>query len=116
MTGADLSFLRPLALTICLEEAAACIMGVRNGRGPALILLANCLTNPAMHLFAGMLVPFIGLQGAKLVICAVMEPLIILLEGWIYEHGRIGVSHPYRFSFILNVSSIAGGVIWKLFF
>ncbi len=110
---ADFSFLIPMALTAVIEMGVGYLLGIRNVRGQLLIALANIVTNPLLHLIAGLLYLRMDLSAVHLVIYLVLEPLVILLEGWIYRMG-LDMSHPYRNSLIMNAVTIAGGLLWML--
>lgn len=111
--NADLSFLIPLALTVLIETSVAVLLGIRKPKQLVLVALANIVTNPLLHLLAGAVYRTFGAQAMRAVIYIVLEPLVILAEGWIYQK-RLGISHPYRVSVIMNMVTIAGGVIWTL--
>lgn len=108
---ADLSFLIPMALTVVIEMLVGYLLGVRTVKQQILIALANILTNPLLHLIAGLLYPKLGLPAVHMLIYFVLEPLVILLEGRIYQIG-LGIPHPYRISLIMNLITIAGGLLW----
>ena len=110
---ADFSFLIPMALTAVIEMGVGYLLGIRSARGQLLIALANIVTNPLLHLIAGLLYLRMDLSVVHVVIYLVLEPLVILLEGWIYRMG-LDMPHPYRNSLILNTVTIAGGLLWML--
>ena len=109
--SADLSFLIPMGLTALIEMAVGYLLGIRSLKQQILIALANIVTNPLLHLLAGQVYLKFGMPVAHVLIWLVLEPLVILLEGWIYQFG-LEVPHPYRISLIMNTGSIAGGLLW----
>lgn len=106
-------FLVPMALTVVLEVLTAFLLGIRRPKQLLLVVLVNVLTNPLLHLFAGLLYRVLPMSVIHVLIYAVLEPLVILTEGRIYEMG-LEVSHPYRVSFIMNLVTITGGLLWML--
>ncbi len=113
MMNADLSFLVPLGATVLLEVLTGFLLGLRGKKELLLVVLVNVLTNPLLHLLAGGVYVLAGREWMRIAIYAVLEPLVILAEGWIYQFG-LKVSHPYCMSFIMNLVSITGGVVWTL--
>lgn len=108
----DLSFLIPLTATIALEVMTAILLGFRTKWQIGLVVLVNILTNPLLHLLAGLVYILAGRSLMRIAVFAVLEPLVILTEGWIYQRG-LELSHPYRASLIMNlVTIIIGGVLW----
>ena len=110
---ADISFLIPMTLTAVIEMGVGTLLGIRSARGQMLIALANILTNPLLHLIAGLLYLRMDLPAVHMVIYLILEPLVILLEGWIYRMG-LNMPHPYRNSLIMNAVTITGGLLWML--
>ena len=111
--AADFSFLIPMALTAVIEMGVGYLLGIRSARGQLLIALVNILTNPLLHLIAGLLYLRMDLPAVHMVIYLILEPLIILLEGWIYRMEP-DMPHPYRNSLIMNAVTITGGLLWML--
>ena len=106
-------FLVPMALTAVLEVLTAFLLGIRRPGQLRLVALVNVLTNPLLHLIAGLLYRVLPMTVIHVLIYAVLEPLVILLEGRIYQMG-LDVSHPYRVSFIMNLVTVTGGLLWML--
>ena len=106
-------FLAPMALTAVLEVLTAFLLGIRRPGQLRLVALVNVLTNPLLHLIAGLLYRVLPMNVIHVLIYAVLEPLVILLEGRIYQMG-LDVSHPYRVSFIMNLVTVTGGLLWML--
>ena len=109
----ELLFLVPMALTAAFEVMTAFLLGIRRPRQLLLVAPVNVLTNPLLHLFAGLLYRVLPMAVIHVLIYAVFEPLVILLEGRIYQMG-LDVSHPYRVSFIMNLVTVTGGLLWML--
>ena len=107
-----LLFLRPLLATIVIEVLLACLLGQRKGRTLLLVVLVNMVTNPLLHLAAGSLLQKMPLSQVHWIVYAVMEPLVVLIEGLLY-HRCTDLRHPYLFSLILNTGSLTGGWLWK---
>ena len=112
---AELWFLRPLVLTVLFELAGAYLCGIRRRRCLGVVVLVNVITNPLLQIVSGLLSRILSGGVLKAVMYLVLEPLIVLAEGWVY-HRTITHDHPYRLSLILNVISIAGGFLWKTLF
>ena len=108
----DLLFLRPLLRTVLIEAAAVWLIGIRNRKDLMLVVLVNVLTNPLLHLFARLFRMVLSGTAASVLVLAVLELLVVLAEGWIYEKGS-EISHPYRISLILNMCSLTGGLLWS---
>jgi len=107
-----LRFLVPLFLTVAFEAGGAFLLGIRERKKLLLILLTNMLTNPCLTLCGALLYRHLPMPAVRLIVYALLEPLIILAEGRIYQ-SYLEEEHPYRISFILNVISIAGGILWN---
>ena len=105
-------FLVPLILTEILEGIGAVLLGIRGRKNLLLIFLANMITNPALTLCGALLYRRLSMNAVLAVIYLILEPLIILAEGKIYE-SYLEEKHPYRISFILNLISMIGGVLWN---
>lgn len=108
----SLLFLRPLVLTLLFEVSASIVIGLRKPKQLLLVVLVNVLSNPLLHLSAGLLYRYLPLPAVRVMVYVILEPLVILLEGWIYAKSGI-IPRPYRNSFILNVISLGGGLIWN---
>lgn len=104
-------FLIPLFLTVFLEEAGALACSLR-GRHLIEVLLVNMITNPAMHLAAGISARVLPMETVMRMVWFVFEPLIILAEGNLYARDR-SFPHPYRMSLIMNLITITGGLVWN---
>ncbi len=105
-------FLVPLFLTVVLEEAGAWLLGIRERKKLVLILLVNMITNPCLTLCGALLYRQFPMHVVRIIVYALLEPLIILAEGRIYQ-SYLEEEHPYRISFILNLISIGGGILWN---
>ena len=107
----NLRFLVPLALTEVFELCGAYALGLRK-KALLLVVLVNALTNPLLNLVIALLGPGLPGNGLKLLTYGILEPLVILAEGRIYQ-SCLEESHPYRISVILNMGSILGGLLWN---
>ena len=108
----DLLFLRPLLRTVLIEGISAWLIGIRNRKDLILIVLVNVFTNPLLHLLARIFRTVLSGKTASVLVLAVLELLVIITEGWIFQKGS-EMSHPYRISFILNMCSLTGGLLWS---
>lgn len=108
------SFLVPLALTELFELSGAYLLGIRKKRDLLLILLVNMMTNPALSLCGILLYRVFPIDTVMGIVYWLLEPLIILFEGRMYQIF-LGKEHPYCLSFILNMISITGGMLWNCF-
>ena len=113
--GNELLFLRPLVLTVMLECNGAYALGIRKPRELFLVVLVNAVTNPLLHVCAGLAGRVLSGTMLQILIYGLLEPLVILFEGWVYSKAS-EMPHPFRVSFILNMTSIAGGILWNCSF
>lgn len=109
------TLLEPLILTVILEAAGAFVIGIRERKNQYLILLTNCITNPILSLITVFfLYKVFSFHTAQYVICLILEPLIVITEGMIYRSKMKTDRNPFVISFILNLTSILGGTLWRM--
>lgn len=102
----------PLFLTVLLECAGGCLLGLRQGKQQFLILLVNCLTNPLLVVTSQFLMYNMGRETGLILTYALLEPCVIAAEGILYRNRMPGTDMPFRLSLILNMITIAGGLLW----
>ena len=104
-----LSLALSLGWTLALELPFAFALGVRSGRGLALVALVNLLTNPPVALM--------GLLFSHPLVHLALETAAVLAEGWIYARCAPDLRHPYLFSLGVNAFSYCtGAVLQRLIF
>lgn len=102
-----------LFLTECIEIAAAVCMGVRKRSALLLVLLVNCLTNPAAVYLTWIERIYLGAEAGYLkpVIYIMIEILVVIIEGCIYRQYMKENRHPFLFSLCVNAISFATGCL-----
>lgn len=103
MSGLLFRFLISLVLTLCIEVMLAAMCRIR-GKDIWLVVLVNCLTNPAAVLLS-------VLTGDRRSIQFLIEAVVILTEGWYYKKYGEAIRHPVWLAVICNVSSYGLGLI-----
>ena len=110
-----LLFLKPLLLTIIFEGIAAYIMGLRSLKELILTALVNIITNPMLVYVSLFLMYHLGIQTGTVLTYLVLEPLVIFIEYLIYR-SCLKKRNCLLLSFILNIVSILGGLLWQMLF
>ncbi len=110
MMSEVLFIVRPLVLTIVLEGAAGCLLGLKSRREQTILALINGITNPLLVLTGSLLMNVYGVRTGMILVYAVLEPLVILAEGILL--GRtLDHPQPMMLSMKLNLVSILGGIL-----
>ncbi len=106
-----------LALTVIFEIIAAFFLKIRRPRDYLLIVLVNIVTNPLLNLVIAFLLLWKINPWIILVITYVLlEPLVIFIECVYYRKWLSDGAHALRYSIILNLVSVAGGLLCQQFF
>lgn len=105
-----LSLVMNLLITWLFELAVALIWGLRTWRELAVVALVNAATNPPLSALMVVLT-FSALGRSSLWLLLVFEPLIVLLEGWIYQRTLPQLACPYLFSLAANLASAVLGML-----
>lgn len=105
-----------LACTVAIEAGAAYVLGKRNLREQAVILLVNIMTNPLLVSVGFCILLFKG-RTAYFAALAAMEAAVVFAEGLVYKKTLLTEDRPYMLSLVLNLSSFAlGQVINRIVF
>lgn len=105
-----LSLVMNLLITWCFELVVALIWGLRTWRALFIVALVNAATNPPVSALMVFL-SFTTLGRSSLWLLLIFEPLIVLIEGWIYQHTLPQLARPYLFSFVANLASGGLGML-----
>ena len=108
-------FIKPLFLTVLFECTAAYFYGIRNRKDQLLIVLVNVITNPVLVLFSLLLMYHLGIGKAYLITYLILEPIVVYVEYRFYHKHLLSKKDPLVLSVTLNVISIIGGIICRLF-
>ena len=103
--------LRAFALTIVVETALALLLGVKEKRDIAIIVLAQAVTNPPLVITL-MLIKLYCPFAIYCAAAAVLEIAAFLIEGSIYKSVLdFRKINSFALSFILNVCSFSAGML-----
>ena len=96
-----------LLLTVVTEVALARLLGVKKKDELLMLVLINCVTNPALNacMFAASVL--FGLSGGRYLLCALLPELaVVLAEGRFFRREisvcRVG---PYTLALLLNAAT-----------
>ena len=109
------TMLRCLAVTVFTEGVAAYCLGVRSGRGQAVVLLSNVMTNPLVVSLNVLCTFYFGQSGYW---CSLLflETAAFFAEAAVYrKHAPCG-RNPFLLSAVLNGISFLCGLIRNVFF
>ena len=112
-----LIILRPLIPTIIIESIVAYILKIRDKDELINIALINIITNTALTLIIQAYVYYFGIGSIKIltyIIVPILEVIIIVVESILFKKYLKKDRNYIVISFILNMSSYIGGIIWKL--
>lgn len=106
-----------LILTIIIELVIGIIIGIRNKKDIANIILVNVFTNPLVTSIPIFMYIFFGYY-LEIIFLILLEIFALLSEGYIYKKVLIyNKINPFLISLILNLSSYGLGLlinkIWK---
>lgn len=109
-----ISFSVALVLTILIEWGLSYfILHSRHER--ELVVLAQCLTNPALNTIL-LINNYFGLV-KPIILVIVLELLVIIIEAIIYKKGFKGTTiNPYILSIGLNLASLSFGLLLNLIY
>ena len=87
-----------LCETIVIEGLMGAFLGISSARFFLCVIVVNILTNIPLNVL------ILNLQGAEFLpfVVAVLEILIVLIEGLFYHQFFKSYPHPFRLSLILN--------------
>ena len=101
-----------LALTLLLESGFFLLIGKRDRRDLALLLLVNVLTNPVVVLSYWIVTLYTDWNINLIMIP--FELIAVLAEGWYYRKYGCGFKRPFLFSLGANAFSFGIGMIMQL--
>ena len=104
-----LEVLECLILTLIFECGAAYIMGIKDRENQSLIFIVNCITNPLLVLSSYLLMNAIGVRNGMIVTYAVLEPIVVIGEYFLYREKLKTRYNLFGLSLVLNIISIIGG-------
>ena len=105
-----------MILTVIFECGFAYLMGIRDKEDLSLIAIVNCITNPLLVLASYTLMYLFGTESGMRFTYLVLEPLVILSEYLLYQNKLHTRYNLLLVSAVLNLVSIAGGYVWRIFF
>lgn len=105
-----LSLVMNLLITWFIELAVALIWGLRTWRTLMVVALVNAATNPPLSALMVFLT-LSSLGRSSLWLLLIFEPLIVLIEGWIYQRTLPQLARPYLFSLVANLASAILGML-----
>lgn len=105
-----LSLVMNLLITWFIELVVALIWGLRTWRTLMVVALVNAATNPPLSALMVFLT-FSSLGRSSLWLLLIFEPLIVLMEGWIYQRTLPQLARPYLFSLVANLASAILGML-----
>lgn len=112
-----LIILKPLIPTIIIESIVAYILKIRNKDELINIALINIITNTILTLIIQSIVYYFGIDSINVltyIIVPILEIIIIVIESILFKKYLKESRNYIVISFILNISSYIGGIIWKL--
>lgn len=105
-----ISMLMNLLTTWLFELGVAVIWKLYCWRDLAVVALVNAATNPPLSALMVFL-SFSYLGRASLWLLLLFEPIVILIEGWIYKRTLPQLTTPYLFSLAANFASAVLGML-----
>lgn len=100
-----------LILTIIIELVIGIIIGIRNKKDIANIILVNVFTNPLVTSIPIFMYIFFGYY-LEIIFLILLEIFALLSEGYIYKKVLIyNKINPFLISLILNLSSYGLGLL-----
>ncbi len=112
LNALPVTMLRCLAVTILAEGALAFCLGVRSGRGQAVVLLSNIMTNPLVVSLNVLCTFYCGRAGYWFSLLC-LEIAALFAEAAVYRKHEPCSIHPLALSAVLNGSSFLCGLIWN---
>ena len=112
-----LIILKPLIATIIIESIVAYLLKIRNKDELINIALINIITNTILTLIIQIYVYYFGFDTInilKFIIIPILEIIIIIIESKLFKKYLKEDRNYLKISFILNMSSFIGGIIWEL--
>lgn len=105
-----------LGLTIIIETCLACFLGMHEGKDLLIVIIANCITNPAASSVPAVLAFFFG-RSIYVFMLIIIETAVLFAEWIIFKSFlRYRRIRPFALSLILNAASFITGKIVFLFF
>lgn len=105
-----LSLVMNLLITWFFELVVALTWGLRSWRALFIVALVNAATNPPVSALM-VLLSFTTLGSSSLWFLLILEPLIVLIEGGIYQRTLPQLARPYLFSLVANLASAVLGML-----
>jgi hypothetical protein len=99
-----------LGCTVVIEGLLALLWGVRRWADQAVVALVNVMTNPLLVSIGYLILFRFGVRGYD-VATAVMEILVVLVEGFVYKRILTDQKHPFALSLFLNAGSFLIGLV-----
>lgn len=96
-----------LVLTVVTETLMGGFIGVMSRRFLICVIVINLLTNPALNL----ILYYIHSLPLYIIVALTLEVLVFFIEGLFYQKFLQKNQHPFKLSFILNVTSFLAGTI-----
>ena len=106
-------YLEPLIITVVTECAMAFVLGERQRKHLYLILLINCITNPLLVFSSTLFMDLFDIQTGILLTYILLEPCVVIAEYFMIRARIKTKIHPLALSFILNLTSVIGGILWR---
>lgn len=98
-----------LGLTIAVEGGLAWLI-LRYREDLELVILVQCLTNPAVNAIL-LVSDYFGLDG-RMELIIVLEVIVVVVEALIYRKGLETKFNPFVLSIILNLASVMTGLVF----
>lgn len=123
-----LIILKPLLLTIVIETIIAYFLNIKTKKELINIILINVITNTLLTLFIYCYVYLITLNTSYetygnsillivlliFIIIPILELIIVFVEYKLFKKFLIGDRNYLLISFILNIGSFLGGIVWQI--
>ena len=106
-----LSLIISLILTLVIELIVSAILGIKDKYDIKIIIIANCITNPAVVYIANCLT-LLNIISIYIIAIALLEVLAIIIEFLIYKkYLKFNEKSPLVISVINNIISFSLGLI-----
>ena len=112
-----LIILRPLLMTIIIETIIALIIKIKDKNDLIRIALINVITNSSLTLIIRLSYFILNETYFRLyiyIIILILELIIIIVEAKLFNKYLHKDRNHLSTSFILNIGSFIGGIIWQL--
>ena len=112
-----LIILKPLLMTILIETIVAYLLKIKDKDELLNIALINIITNSILTLIIQAYVYYLGFDHInilKYIIIPILEIVIVYVESILFKKYLKEDRNYLKISFILNMSSFVGGMLWEL--